>query len=141
MEQFKDLPVDHVGVAVASLEEALPFYRDVLGMTVDGVEEVAEQGVRLAFLRAGASHIELLEPLSPESSVGKFLAKRGPGLHHVALAVPDLAAALQELAARDVPLIDRQPRRGGGRKLIAFLHPRAAGGVLVELCQPLEMHP
>ena len=131
-----DLPIDHVGVAVPSLAEALPFYRDVLGMTPHGAEEVPEQGVRVAFLRAGASHIELLEPLTPESTVGKFLARRGAGLHHVALAVPDVAAALADLAARGVELIDRRPRHGAGNKLIAFLHPRATGGVLVELCQP-----
>lgn len=128
-------PIDHTGVAVERLEDALPFYRDVLGMAVAAIETVEDQGVKTAILGTGVGRVELLEPTSPESPIAKFLAKRGPGVHHVALRVPDLQAKLDELAAAGVVLIDRQPRVGAGGHLIAFLHPKATGGVLLELCQ------
>ena len=130
--------INHIGIAVNSIENSLPFYRDVLGMTYEGSEEVAEQRVRVAFLAVGESRIELLEPTSPDSPVAKFLEKNGEGTHHVAYEVEDLEGALAELAAAGVKLIDQVPRRGAHGTRIAFLHPKATGGVLTELCEPGE---
>jgi methylmalonyl-CoA/ethylmalonyl-CoA epimerase len=127
--------VHHVGIAVKSLEQAYRFWRDTLGLPVSREAEVREQGVRAALLAAGESEIELLEPLSPESAVGRFLAKRGPGLHHICFKTADVASDLTALRARGVPLIDTEPRQGlAGR--IGFLHPKACHGVLVELATP-----
>lgn len=126
--------VDHLGLAVRSLEEAMPFYTQVLGLPLHELEEVAEQRVRTAVFQVGESRLELLEPTSPDSPVAKFLEKRGEGLHHVALAVPDVAHALSLLAARGCELIDRVPRRGAGGAMIAFVHPKSTHGVLLELC-------
>jgi methylmalonyl-CoA/ethylmalonyl-CoA epimerase len=126
--------IAHIAIAVPSLDEALPFYRDVLGLTLDGIEEVPSQKVRVALLRVGHSHFELLEPTAPDSPISKFLQTRGPGLHHVALATTDLATRLQALQDRSVPLIDKVPRVGAEGKEVAFLHPKASGGVLFELC-------
>ncbi len=127
--------INHLGIAVRSIESALPYYRDLLGMLQEGVEEVPEQKVRVAFLRVGESKIELLEPTSPESPVARFLEKNGEGLHHVAYEVENLPETLAELKAQDVRLIDETPRPGAHGARIAFLHPRATGGVLTELCQ------
>jgi methylmalonyl-CoA/ethylmalonyl-CoA epimerase len=127
--------INHLGIAVRSIESALPYYRDLLGMLQEGVEEVPEQKVRVAFLRVGESKVELLEPTSPESPVARFLEKNGEGLHHVAYEVDDLPETLAELKAQDVRLIDETPRPGAHGARIAFLHPRATGGVLTELCQ------
>lgn len=127
--------INHIGIAVKSIEASIPFYRDVLGMTFEGSEEVAEQKVRVAFLAVGESRIELLEPTSPDSPVSKFLEKNGEGTHHVAYEVEDLEGALAELAAAEVKLIDQVPRRGAHGTRIAFLHPKATSGVLTELCQ------
>jgi len=129
--------IDHLGIAVESLERAAGFYRDVLGLKPEGPEEVADQQVRLMFFRLGEVRIELLEPTAADSPIARFLQKRGPGLHHVAYRVADLPAALRELAAAGVPLIDDRPRQGAGGMQIAFIHPRATGGVLTELCQRL----
>jgi LAO/AO transport system kinase len=126
--------IDHLGVAVASLEEALGVYR-ALGLAQTHSEEVGSQGVRTAFLPVGESSIELLEPMSPDSPVGKFLGKRGPGIHHVCFAVHDLEAALAELAAKGFRLIHRAPVPGAGGKRVAFLHPEAGHGVLIELAE------
>lgn len=128
-------PIDHTGVAVERLEDALPFYENVLGLKLAAVETVADQGVRTAILGTGVGRVELLEPTGPESPIARFLAKRGPGVHHLALRVDDLEAKLAELEAAGVALIDREPRVGAGGHLIAFLHPKATGGVLLELCQ------
>lgn len=128
--------INHIGIAVKNLEASLPFYRDQLGMTYEGSEEVAEQRVRVAFLAVGESRIELLEPTTPDSPVAKFLEKNGEGIHHVAYQVADLQAALVELKQSGVRLIDERPRRGAHGASIAFLHPKATGGVLTELCQP-----
>jgi methylmalonyl-CoA/ethylmalonyl-CoA epimerase len=130
--------IDHLGIAVPNLAEAIPFYRDVLGLKYHGEEEVADQKVRTAFFEAGDVHIELLEPTSPESPVGKFLEKNGGrgGIHHIAYAVDDVAARLADYSAKGVALIDKTPRPGANNKLIAFLHPKSTGGVLTELCQP-----
>ena len=127
--------INHIGIAVKNIENAVPFYRDALGMDFEGTEEVAEQKVRVAFLQIGESRIELLEPTAPDSPVAKFLEKNGEGIHHLAYEVEDLEAALAELENKDIRLIDRTPRRGAHGASIAFLHPKASGGVLTELCQ------
>ncbi|MDW7644060.1 MAG: methylmalonyl-CoA epimerase [Desulfuromonadales bacterium] len=127
--------INHIGIAVKSLENALPLYRDVMGMAFEGTEEVAEQKVRVAFLAVGESRIELLEPTSEDSPVAKFLEKNGEGVHHIAYQVEHLEAVLADLAAQGVRLIDEKPRRGAHGTRIAFLHPKATGGVLTELCE------
>jgi methylmalonyl-CoA/ethylmalonyl-CoA epimerase len=127
--------LDHVGIAVRDLEAALAFYRDVLGLELDAPEEVASQRVRAHFVRTGEATLELLEATQPDSPIARYVEKRGPGLHHVALRVDDIHAALEHLRARGVRLIDEQPREGAHGSLVAFLHPAAAHGVLVELKQ------
>jgi methylmalonyl-CoA/ethylmalonyl-CoA epimerase len=128
--------IDHIGVAVADLEAAIAVHRDTYGMPLVHRETIAEQGVEAALLDVGDSHIELLAPLA-DDTVGRFLARRGPGLHHVAYRVDDVAAALDELRAAGVRLIDEEPRTGIRNSQVAFLHPSASGGVLTELVQPL----
>jgi methylmalonyl-CoA/ethylmalonyl-CoA epimerase len=130
--------ISHIGIAVTSIEEAAPFYRDILGMQFEGTEVVAEQQVKVAFFAVGESRIELLEPTSPDSPVAKFLEKNGPGVHHVAYEVADLKGRLAQLKAQGLRLIDETPRSGAHHTRIAFLHPKASGGVLTELCQPGE---
>jgi methylmalonyl-CoA epimerase len=125
--------LDHVGIAVQNLDEALAFYRDALGLHVEDPEEVATQRVRTHFIPTGAAALELLEPTVDESAVAKYLARRGPGLHHITLRVDDIRAALAHLKARGVRVIDEEPRRGAEEALVAFIHPSAAHGVLVEL--------
>jgi len=127
--------VDHIGIATHQLDEALALWRDALGLSVEFTEEVTEQGVRIAMLPVGETHIELLEPLSATSPVGKFLEKRGPGIHHVAIRVPDIRASLASLKAKGTRLIDETPRTGAGGCLVAFVHPSSANGVLLELVQ------
>jgi len=127
--------INHIGVAVTSIEEALPFYRDSLGMTLSGTEEVTSQLVKVAFLSIGESKIELLEPTSPESPVAKFLEKNGPGVHHVAYGVNDIEAAIARLTAEGTRMIDAVPRLGAHGARIAFIHPKSSGGVLTELCE------
>lgn len=127
--------IDHIGIAVNSLDQAIPLYRDQLGMEYEGSEEVTEQKVRVAFLKVGESRIELLEPTAADSPVAKFLEKNGEGVHHLAYQVADIEAALAELKQKGVRLIDETPRRGAHNSLIAFIHPKASGGVLTEICQ------
>jgi len=127
--------INHIAIAVNRLEEAIPYYRDVLRLEFTGTEEVADQKVRVALFKAGDVRIELLEPTSDDSPVAKFLAKKGPGLHHVAFQTDDLGAELQRLHQLNVELIDEEPRAGAHHTQIAFLHPRSSGGVLTELCQ------
>ncbi|GFO56201.1 methylmalonyl-CoA epimerase [Geomonas sp. Red276] len=127
--------ISHLGVAVRSIEETLPFYRDVLGMELTGTEEVPSQMVKVAFLTVGESNIELLEPTSPESPVAKFLEKNGPGIHHVAYGVEDIEAAIASLTESGARMIDAVPRIGAHGAKIAFVHPKSSGGVLTELCQ------
>lgn len=127
--------INHIGVAVTSIEEALPLYRDTLGMKFAGIEEVPSQMVKVAFLGIGESKIELLEPTSPESPVAKFLEKNGPGVHHVAYGVDDIEAAIASLTAAGTRMIDATPRGGAHGARIAFLHPKSSGGVLTELCE------
>ncbi len=130
--------INHVGIAVKSLEASIPFYRDVLGMVFEGTEEVAEQKVRVAFLAVGESRIELLEPTAEDSPVARFLEKNGEGVHHLAYQVEDIEATLEKLKSAGVRLIDEKPRRGAHHSLIAFLHPKATGGVLTEICQAVK---
>jgi methylmalonyl-CoA/ethylmalonyl-CoA epimerase len=125
----------HVGVAVRSIEEAIPPWRDGLGFTHTDTVVLQSMHLRIAFLRAGESELELLEPTSPESTVSKFLAERGEGIHHLSFYVDDIERALAEAEAAGLALIDRTPREGSHRTRIAFLHPRAMRGVLVELCE------
>lgn len=129
------MKIDHIGVATRQLEEALALWRDALGLEIHSIEEVVEQGVRVAMLPIGESQIELLEPLSPNSPVGRFLEKRGPGIHHVAIRVPDIRAALVQLKEKGTRLIDETPRLGAGGCLVAFIHPSSANGVLLELVE------
>ena len=128
--------IDHVGIAVAELEPALALWRDGMCLDVSHRETVAEQGVEAVLLDVGESHIELLAPLGPDTPVGKFLARRGPGLHHVAYRVSDIEAALAELAQAGFELIDKEPRVGIGGARVAFLEPKSTGRVLVELVEP-----
>lgn len=128
--------VDHIGVAVESIDTALAVYRDALGMPLVHRETVSEQGVEAVLLDVGESHIELLQPLSPDTAVGKFLARRGPGLHHVAYRVESIEETLQALRAAGVKLIDERPRTGIRGSQVAFLHPASTGGVLTEIVQP-----
>jgi methylmalonyl-CoA/ethylmalonyl-CoA epimerase len=127
--------IDHIAVAVENLEEALRFYESVLGLPCLGVETVAEQGVRVAKLDTGNTHIELLEPLGPDTPVGKFLAAKGPGLHHLCFGVDNIDSELASLKAAQTRLIDQQSRIGAGGAKIAFVHPKATGGVLMELSE------
>lgn len=128
------LEIDHLGIAVRSLNESLPFYEDVLGMSVAARETVAAERVRVAMLPAGEARIELLEATDEESTISRFVAKRGPGLHHIALRVDDLAAVSKRLAEQGARLL-HEPRIGAGGHLYVFVHPASAGGVLLELIQ------
>ena len=130
--------LDHIGIAVGDLAEALAFYRDALGLDVEPPEEVPSQRVRAHFVPVGEAAIELLEPTSPDSPIAKFIAKRGPGVHHVTLRVDDIRETLGRLKARGVRLIDEEPRAGAEGALIAFVHPASTHGVLVELKQRLK---
>ncbi len=132
--------IDHIGVAVQELDPALELYRDALSMELVHREVVAEQGVEAVLLDVGENHVELLAPLGPDTPVGKFLERHGPGLHHVAYQVSDIEATLQTLSAAGMRLIDEQPRTGIRDSRVAFVHPRSTGGVLTEIVQPAEVH-
>ncbi len=132
------MKIDHLGIAVESIEQALVFYRDALGLELKHTETVADQGVNVAMLPLGESRVELLEPTGPDTPVGKFIAKRGPGIHHICVAVEDIHATLAELKAKGVQLIDETPRPGAEGCLVAFVHPKGTNGVLVELSQKME---
>jgi len=129
------MKINHLGIAVRSIADSLGFYREALGLELEGKEVVADQGVTVAMLPVGESRIELLEPVSEDSTVARFIAKRGEGLHHICYEVENLAAKLEELGARGVRVLDGYPRRGAEGKLVAFLHPASANGVLVELVE------
>ena len=126
--------IDHVGIAVKNLDEAIKVWEG-LGLKVDEIEEVPDQKVRTAIIHVGESRIELLEPTSEDSPIAKFIAKRGEGIHHLALGVDDIEAHLEELREKGYRLIDEKPRIGAGGAKIAFVHPKAVTGVLLELCQ------
>jgi methylmalonyl-CoA epimerase len=132
--------IDHVGIAVPSIDEALALYRDALGMPLVHRETVEEQGVHAALLDVGDGHIELIEPVSPDTGVGKFLARRGQGLHHIAYRVQSVDDALEAARAAGLRLIDEQPRTGIRGSRVAFLHPASTGAVLTEIVQPAEGH-
>lgn len=128
--------IEHLGIAVTSIEEALPYYENVLGLKCYNIETVEDQKVKTAFLKAGDTKIELLEPTSPESTIAKFIEKRGEGIHHLAFAVEDgVANALAEAEGKGIRLIDKVPRLGAEGLHIAFLHPKSTIGVLTELCE------
>lgn len=125
--------IDHIGIAVSNLEEALSFYEEALGLKVKGIEEVPEQKVKVGFLDIGETHFELLESTAPDGPVGKFIEKRGEGLHHIAILVDNIENTLHILKEKQVNLIDEVPRKGAGGSKMAFIHPKSAHGVLLEL--------
>jgi methylmalonyl-CoA epimerase len=130
------LPLDHVAIAVESIAQSQPLFESLVGANGSVAEHIASQDVEVVFIGSGAGRLELLAPTSPDSTVARFLARRGPGLHHLAYRVDDLEAALDRLAESGVELIDRTPRPGAGGHRVAFLHPRSTGGVLIELVGP-----
>jgi methylmalonyl-CoA/ethylmalonyl-CoA epimerase len=130
--------IEHLGIAVKSIDAHLPYYENVLGLKCYSIEEVADQKVKTAFFKVGQTKIELLEPTSEDSTIAKFIEKKGEGIHHIAFAVPSVQAALDEAASRGVQLIDKAPRAGAEGLSIAFLHPKSTGSVLTELCMPAE---
>ena len=132
--------IDHIGVATDDLEGALALYEQTLGMPLAHRETVESQGVEAALLDVGDGHVELLRPLGPDTPIGKYLEKRGPGLHHVAYAVGDIEEVLDKLKEAGVELIDDEPRVGIRDSRVAFVHPRSTGGVLTEIVQPAESH-
>jgi len=132
------MKIDHIGVATNGIDDAASFYRDSLGLDVAEIEEVANQKVRVAMLPIGESRIELLEATSEDSPISKFLAKRGPGIHHIAVRVEDIRTSLAELKQKGARLIDEEARVGAGGCLVAFIHPSSTGGVLIELVQNRE---
>ena len=127
--------LDHVGIAIVNLDNALTFYRDVLGLDIKDTEEVPSQQVRAHFVSVGSPSLELLESTSESSPIARFIKRHGPGLHHITLLVDDLVTALAQLKARGIRLIDERPRNGAEGALVAFIHPSSAQGVLVELKQ------
>jgi len=132
---MKATHIEHLGIAVSNLEESIRFYENVLGFTCYAVEEVKDQKVRTAFFKIGQTKIELLESTSPDGPIGKFIEKRGEGIHHIAFAVKDLKESLDEVKKQGVQLIDSKPRSGAEGLNIAFLHPKSTYGVLTELCE------
>jgi methylmalonyl-CoA epimerase len=132
--------VDHIGVAVDDLDASIKLYSELFEMPLEHRETVAEQGVEAALLGVGDSHVELLAPLADDTPVGKFLAKRGPGIHHAAYRCEDVASTLERCKERGLRVIDEKPRRGIRGSLVAFLHPASTGGVLTELVQPAGDH-
>jgi len=129
------LHIEHIGIAVRNIADHLPYYENVLGLKCYNIEEVADQKVKTAFFKVGQTKIELLEPTSEESTIAKFIEKKGEGVHHIAFAVPNVAEALTEVEAKNIQLIDKSPRKGAESLQIAFLHPKSTGSVLTELCQ------
>ncbi|WP_068473918.1 methylmalonyl-CoA epimerase [Saccharicrinis aurantiacus] len=132
---MKPSHIEHIGIAVKSLEEAIPFYENVFGLECYAVEEVAEQKVKTAFFMVGQTKIELLESTDPEGPIGKFVEKKGPGVHHIAFAVENLAEKLVSIEEAGVKVIDKTPRKGAEGLNIGFLHPKSTFGVLTELCE------
>lgn len=131
---MKPTHIEHIGIAVVSLEESIPYYEKVLGLKCYAIEEVTDQKVRTAFFKVGHTKIELLESTDPEGPIGKFIEKKGPGVHHLAFAMENVGIALQDAADQGVRLIDQQPRKGAEGLQIGFLHPRSTQGVLTEFC-------
>ena len=129
------MKIDHLGIAVNNLDEALKFYHEILGLPLKGIEEVPQQKVRVAFLPTGESKFELLEPTDPESPIAKFIEKRGTGIHHIALRVDDVQAEFERMKALGVRFIGEKPTQGAGGAKIIFIHPKSTNGVLLELCE------
>jgi methylmalonyl-CoA/ethylmalonyl-CoA epimerase len=127
--------INHLGIAVTNLEEHIPFYRDILKLELQGIEEVPDQKVRTAIFKIGEVKIELLEPTSTESPIAKFIEKRGEGLHHIAYQSDDIEGDIKQFAAENIQLIDMHPKKGAHESLIAFIHPKSSGKVLTEICQ------
>jgi len=127
--------VDHIGIAVSNLEESIKFYEEVLGLKLHGTEVVEEQKVKVAFLPVGDTEVELLEATQPDSPIAKFIEAKGQGVQHIAFRVENIEAALEEMKAKGIRLIDEKPRYGAGGARIAFLHPKSTNGVLIELCE------
>lgn len=132
--------IDHIGVAVEDLDDAIRLYEERLGMPLQHRETVEQQGVEAVLLGVGESHVELLRPLGPDTAVGKFLERSGPGLHHVAYGTDDIDSALEAVRDAGLSLIDEEPRTGIRGSRVAFLHPKSTGGVLTELVEPQENH-
>jgi len=128
--------IDHIGIAVRSLAETIPYYENALGLQCHGTEEVESQGVKTAFFEAGEVHIELLEPTNPESPVARFLEKNGEGIHHIAFGTDDIGGQLAKASGEGIRLIHEKPFEGAAGKLVAFLHPKSTHGVLTEFCMP-----
>jgi len=126
--------IEHIGIAVSDLKKAIRYYEEVLGLECYGIKEVEDQMVRTAFFRIGETKIELLEPTYPEGPVGRFIKKRGEGIHHIALATDDVENALRKAESKGIELIDKQPRKGAEEFMVGFLHPKSTFGVLTELC-------
>lgn len=131
---MKPTHIEHIGIAVSSLDESIPYYEKVLGLECYAIEEVADQKVRTAFFQVGDTKIELLESTDPQGPIGKFIDKKGPGIHHLAFAMDNVGEALQHAREQGVRLIDDQPRRGAEGLKIGFLHPKSTQGVLTEFC-------
>lgn len=132
------MKINHLAVVVHSVDEALTFWRDALGLPFDGVEEVPEEAVKIGFLEVGGVHIELLEPTTDDSGVAKYLDKRGPGMHHLCLEVDDLDTTMAELEAKGVQLIYEMPRTRDNGRRYTFIHPKSTGGVMIELYEARE---
>lgn len=130
--------IEHIGIAVKNLEESIKYYEEVLGLKCYSVEEVKDQKIKTAFFMVGQTKIELLESTEPDGPIGKFIEKKGEGIHHLAFATKDLSNTLGEVESKGVQLIDKQPRKGAEGLNIAFLHPKFTGGVLTELCEKAE---
>ena len=127
--------IDHIGIAVHSIESSLPFYSDVLKLPLLSIEEVESEQVKIAFLQAGETKLELLEPTHPESPIAKFIEKRGEGIHHVALGVTSIEERISEIRENGIKMINEDPKIGAGGASVAFMHPKSTGGVLFELCE------
>lgn len=130
----------HVGIAVKDLQQALPFYHEVLGIQEGGISDMPSEGMKMAFLHLGESSLELMEPLSPDTNIGRFLEKRGEGIHHLAIRVDDIGAALARAKEAGYQLIDQEPRPGAGGTKVAFIHPKSTNGVLMELVEGEAHH-
>lgn len=127
--------VDHIGIAVKSLQATLPFYTDVLKLELKGIEAVESEGVKVAFLKVGETKIELLEPLHDESPIAKYIEKRGEGIHHIALGTDSIEERIEEIKTKGIRMINEQAKTGAGGALVAFMHPQSTGKVLYELCE------
>mgnify|MGYP001810105916 CR=1 FL=1 len=132
--------IDHIGIAVNNIEEQLIYYSEIMGLKVEKIETVPSEGVKVCFIAIGDTHIELLEPISDDSPIKKFLEKNGQGVHHIAYSTNDIVGEIVALKGKEFRLINEQPKQGAGGKLICFLHPKSTFGVLTEICQETEVH-